>query len=475
MPEIWYYKEIRNLQHEIKRLKKEKEQLKKELDDERRKRQQAEEELKHIAERKKSKPPKLNYSVASQEKKMGKQKRKKSPGRRPNTAKAGEADLVKNIYPNGVSFDHCHYHRSITVTRLIDGKAVRILYRIYQTKDGTRTGQLPDVLPNGEYGIDVAVALAVLVYGIEVSIDQACQILHMFTGLSLSKSRADSLLQQLSVLWNKDFDVLKDLIALAMIVHIDETGWKIDDKRCYTWIFTSVLHTVLLYGESRGEEILDLILPRNSFKGIGVSDCLKIYEKRFTQAQKCWAHFLRKAIELMLTHQHHQEYRRFFEELYAIFTDGRKAQDDEALTEHQRKETVASLQARIAQLCTRHEEKIPKETEKDEREFINLQKRMMRNIDDLFTFVLIPEVEATNNRAERGFRKTAKARNNYQTSKTKKGADRRSTIASILRSLQQNMEHCTLQSITEEVIRWRTEGISMFQKQLQIAQMGRSP
>lgn len=475
MPEVWYYKEIRDRDRRIRDQQKEIENLKKDLEQERRKCKKAEEELKHIAERKKSKPPKLNYSVSSQEKKMGKRQRKKSTGRRKNTVKAGEAELVKNIYPKGVPFQQCRYHRSVTVTRLIDGKAVRVLYRIYATGDGSRTGELSDVLPNGEYGIEIAVALAILVYGIEVSIDQACQILSMFCGLSLSKSRADSLLQQLSALWQKDFETLKELIALAMIVHIDETGWKVDDKRCYTWIFTSVLHTVLLYGESRGEEILDLILPRDSFKGIGVSDCLKIYEKRFRQAQKCWAHFLRVAIRLMLSNLDAKEYKSFFKDLYRIFTDGRKAQDDETLTEKQREGAVTDLRNRMTDLCTRCGEKIPKETPEDEREFINLQKRMMRNIDDLFTFVLVPEVEATNNRAERGFRKTAKARNNYQTSKTKKGADRRSVIASVLTSLQQNMECCTLASITEEVVRWRTEGVSMFEKQLRAIQLEASP
>lgn len=475
MSETWYYKEIRDLQNEVKRLKKERERLEKEKKDVEQENQRLKDELKHIAERKKSKPPKLNYSVSTQEKKMGKQSQRKSSGRRPNTVKAGEADCVKNVYPKDVPHTECQYHRSTTVTRLIDGKAVRILYRIYQTGNGCKTGELPDVLPQGEYGIEVAVALAILVYGIEVSIDQACKILHMFCDLTLSKSQADSLLQQLSTLWSKDFEALKDLIALAMIVHIDETGWKIDDKRCYTWIFTSVLHTVLLYGESRGEEVLDMILPRSSFKGVGVSDCLKIYENRFQQAQKCWAHFLRKAIELMLTNTENKEYRTFFEELYQIFTDGRTTQDDETLTETHRKKVVVSLQKRMKKLCTRHEEKIPKDTEKYEREFINLQKRMMRNIDDLFTFVLIPEVEATNNRAERGFRKTAKARNNYQTSKTKNGADRRSVIASILTSLQQNMEHYTLESITEEVLRWRMEETSFFQRQLKVLQFGSSP
>jgi hypothetical protein len=145
------------------------------------------------------------------------------------------------------------------------------------------------------------------------------------------------------------------------------------------------------------------------------------------------------------------------------------------LTDEERTTIVHKLQKRITKLCYRHMEKIPKTADKERRQFLNLQKRMMRNIDDLFTFVLLPEVEATNNRAERGFRKTAKARNNYQTSKTKRGAHRRSIIASIMMSLQQNLPTYTLQSITDEVVRWRNDGISLFEQQLKTMQLEASP
>ena len=127
MPEVWYYKEIRDRDRKIRDLGKENEELKKEKEDLEQENQRLKEELKHIAERKKSKPPKINYSVSSQEKTMGKRSTKASPGRRSNTVKAGEADCVENIYPKGVPFQDCHYHRSVTVTRLIDGKATRIL------------------------------------------------------------------------------------------------------------------------------------------------------------------------------------------------------------------------------------------------------------------------------------------------------------------------------------------------------------
>ena len=59
---------------------------------------------------------------------------------------------------------------------------------------------------------------------------------------------------------------------------------------------------MLLYGRQRDARVLDEILPREAFQGIGVSDDYAVYRNRFSKGQKCWAHLLRKAIKLMLGH-----------------------------------------------------------------------------------------------------------------------------------------------------------------------------
>lgn len=78
-------------------------------------------------------------------------------------------------------------------------------------------------------------------------------------------------------------------------------------------------------------------------------------------------------------------------------------------------------------------------------------------------------------RAEQGLRKTAKARNNYQTSKTEAGADRRSVLSSVLISLQQNLLSFSLTTVIEEVTQWRRDGVTLFDRQLQMAQARASP
>ena len=82
-----------------------------------------------------------------------------------------------------------------------------------------------------------------------------------------------------------------------------------------------------------------------------------------------------------------------------------------------------------------------------------LLKELVRCLADgeLFTFVLHPEVEATNNISERTFRNSAQARNTGRTSKTEAGAQCRSVISSVFVSLRQNLHELTLQSLLEEV------------------------
>ena len=153
----------------------------------------------------------------------------------------------------------------------------------------------------------------------------------------------------------------------------------------------------------------------------------------------------------------------------------KEAQKDETLTGEEREKKVHSLQKIVCRTCLRSEEKIPTDASDDLRGFLNLQKRLVKYQDSLFTFVLHPAVEPTNNRAEQGLRKIAKARNNYQTSKTERGARRRSVISSVLTSLRQNLPAFSLETVIDEAERWRIDGLSLFDRQLQTARAKASP
>ncbi len=408
-----------------------------------------------------------DYSLSRQQQTRHPRK-KKSPGRRPNADKQDLVGRVEDVYPDGADPARCCFVRDRFAWRLIDGRAVYVQYRLHKLPWEKQAARVPALLPHSEYGLEIAVVLAYLVYCTGISQDQARSLLSFFCRLELSKSQADALLSHLGKLWKGELDVLSELLAAATVVYLDETGWKVSARRCYAWVFTSLSHTVLLYGKTRDASVVDEILPAETFGGVAVSDDYSVYRNRFPQAQKCWAHLLRKAIKLMLAHPEQPRYREFFEELLALFREGKRCQQDGRLSLAGRKRKLEAIVDTFESLGMKYRP-AAKPTTPDEKEFANLLAELVRCYahDELFTFVLNPDVEPTNNRSERTFRDDAASRKTNRTSKTDAGAARRSVIRSVLKSLQQNLPLFTLENILEEVTRWRREGVSLFRRQLE--------
>ncbi len=417
---------------------------------------------------KESKPPKeaSNYSVSRHEQKQRrKHRRKNSTGRRPKDAKRDATTDAIDLYWFGANRKKCVLRREQFVWRLIDGKAEYVHYRIFDEPDST---DLPPVngVRNGkcEYGFEILITLAYLVYWTGVSIDKARGILAFFTGLELSKSQADSLLSQLATDWQIEYDAIAELIACAAILYIDETGWKVGKKSCYTWIFSTLSTVLYKCGVGRGKAVLTEVLGEH-FDGIGVTDDYSAYQSQFTEHQLCWAHFLRKAIALSLRNPENGQYKRFLKSLFAIYYDAVRASRDRRLSTG-RQAKVKRLQARIRMICRRYGEILNNTVEVDEAKFVRLQNELVDHAEKLFVFVLHPEVEATNNRSEHQARPEAMARKTDRTSKTDAGAKRRGVIMSVLASLSKRMEKFTLGNVLAEINRWIETGISVFREEL---------
>jgi len=150
-------------------------------------------------------------------------------------------------------------------------------------------------------------------------------------------------------------------------------------------------------------------------------------------------------------------------------------QRDRRLSDAGRARKVAGLDDRILQLCggVWFADLPPLEEgpANDFRRLCNELMKLMLN-RQLFTFVtaaavqtpagLAMPVPGTNNEAERTLRGPAQARATGRTSKTVRGARRRTIIVSVLESLRRHLVPLTLTSIIDEVGRWPTTGRSCF-------------
>lgn len=456
-----YRKTIAQQAEQIKQLKAEIEELKKLLGEK--------------ADSKAAKKPKFteNYSLDKNQRK--KKPRKKSTGRRSREVKR---DMIKenyDIYWENANPDECVLHREQFAWRIIDGKAIYTGYNIYDLPNSKEL-PLPLGLRNSrsEYGIEIILILAFLHYFVGVSIDKARDIMQFFLGLDLSKSQANSLLSQLAADWDEQYDTITELIALSLIVYIDETGWKVGKKACYTWVFSTALHVLFSCGVGRSKTEAEKILGP-LFAGIGVTDDYSAYKTLFTQHQLCWAHLLRKAIKLALQHPDEKQYATFLDELFSIYQEAVRYQKDGRLSIG-RAQKGLDLQEKIRSLCTRHGETIDEDIlSEHEAIFIRLQNELVDNVDCLFVFVEYPEVEPTNNRSERNVRSEAEIRKGGRTSKSDEGAKRRSIIMTVLMSLRTRFTKFTLNTLLREVEQWVEQGRSIFEKELAELKMANAP
>ena len=437
--------------------------------------EQLRELLEGKADSKAAKKPKFteNYSLDKHQRK--KKPRQKSTGRR---SRAAKRDMIKEnyeIYWENANPDDCVLHREQFAWRIMDGKAIYIGYTIYDVPNSKKL-PLPSGLRNSrsEYGIEIILILAFLHYFIGVSIDKARAIMQFFLGLDLSKSQADSLLSQLAADWDEQYDTITELIALSLIVYIDETGWKVGKRSCYTWVFSTALHVLFSCGVGRSKTEAEKVLGP-LFAGIGVTDDYSAYKKLFTQHQLCWAHLLRKAIKLALQYPDEKQYATFLDELFSIYQEAVGYQKDGRLSIG-RAQKVLDLQEKIRSLCTRHGETIDENAIPDhEATFLRLQNELVDNVDCLFVFVEHPQVEPTNNRSERNVRCEAEIRKGGRTSKSDAGAKRRSIIMTVLMSLRTRFTKFTLHTLLREVEQWIEQGCSIFEKELAELKMANAP
>ena len=117
---------------------------------------------------------------------------------------------------------------------------------------------------------------------------------------------------------------------------------------------------------------MDAVLAPDVFDGIGVSDDAGVYQGRFTQAQKCRAHLLRKAIKLALMYPGETKYQSLLDGLLAIFRDGKRSAADGRLGEAGREQRMAELEGRLCELLRPYRRETTPEMSPPERDFTNL-------------------------------------------------------------------------------------------------------
>lgn len=281
----------------------------------------------------------------------------------------------------------------------------------------------PDLPAEGDFGKNTLAHTTLMKYEDRLPHRKVQAALNRQFGLEISPGAIFDFTRRTSDSLTGVYEMILERIRDADIVHIDETGLKVDGKNNWTWVFTTKKETFFVVRKSRATKVLEEVLTRR-FRGIVVCDGWKAYPSFIKRLQRCWAHLLRESRALA---DNVKEAIPLNDALLALF-HRLKAFMEENHTPAERKR--AWYQARYALRMILRQHYWYKSTKK----FVA---KIRNGLDYWFTFLLHPGVEPTNNRAERAIRETVVQRKIFGTLRNEKGTRIFEVLSTILATWKQ--------------------------------------
>jgi hypothetical protein len=276
-----------------------------------------------------------------------------------------------------------------------------------------------------QLGINAATVAVLLNHRYGMSKRKVCNLFSDYFKLPLSIGGLVDLQHRLAEGLQADYQKLQEQARASDVLYSDETSWYLGQPKGWLWTFTNADFTLYQVEHSRGRDVIEGLIGKD-YKGVLVSDCLAVYEQVCQRQQKCYAHHL-KAIKKALQLEPQSQYLLDWQALLLSAIEHKKQSD--RLSQEDYQDGLVKLSAKAAKLLH------PDRASPAEQQILN---RLAKQADHLFTFLLHPQVEATNNRAERSLRPAVIQRKIACGNKTRKGAHTWQTIASVVVTAEQN-------------------------------------
>jgi len=290
-----------------------------------------------------------------------------------------------------------------------------LIHRCYCKKcDKIVEPEIDDALPNARFGLRLMMLILILKLDSRIPSNKIVSLLDSVFQIKISDGEIYSILNQLSEAFGDYYNELEQKIREALVKYIDETGWRINGKNNWLWVFINDEVALYLVRKRRNHKVPYELLGNQEGKTI-VSDRLVSYDelqkKSGCNHQICWTHLLRNSKDLA---EHYPEARYIHKRMKFIF---RKAKEGE------KKNKLLGWIDLMASRTYTHSE------------VFKFVKSICRNHkDDLFRFVEHPEIEPTNNLAERGIRPVVVIRKISGGSRSDKGAETTCRLLSVLQT-----------------------------------------
>jgi hypothetical protein len=162
------------------------------------------------------------------------------------------------------------------------------------------------------------------------------------------------------------------------------------------------------------------------YGGVTVQDFYPSYDGAPGLKQKCWAHLLRDVRDLAEKKHPPPEAMPFYKELRQIYINARDVVENLKTAEEREKE-YGSYVERLDRLASR---------DYQNPDVKRLSKRIRKYKHELCTFIHVPDVDPTNNPAERALSPAVVQRKIWGCHRTKKGAENRDIMMSVMGTMK---------------------------------------
>jgi len=281
-----------------------------------------------------------------------------------------------------------------------------------------KTPKPKDALPKCRFGLTLMLFVCFQKFGLLLTINKIQRELVTYFNLEVSQGEISQIITKLGKLFNGEFEELKHEMRNLAVSYTDETGWRSKGQNKWLWTFINEKIALYVIDKSRGHEVALEVLGKD-YSGIVSSDRYCTYntlEKATNcKQQKCWTHILRNARDLAKLYE---EAKYVHKRLKQIYKSARNGESKEKLLHW------IDLVAENRKRCKSTEVK----------KFVNSICRKHR--DNLFRFVDNPEVESTNNRAERGLRPLVVMRKISGGNRSENGERATEVMCSVINSWQ---------------------------------------
>jgi len=258
----------------------------------------------------------------------------------------------------------------------------------------------------------------------------AAAILQQGFGLSMSRSGICRAIQRTARKAEATWHALREAARHSALVHMDETGWKVEAQLRWLWAVVTDQITFCEILPGRGFAQAASILGAE-YAGWLIHDGWRVYYKFLKAAhQSCVEHLLRRCRDMAEVAT--PAAARFPLAVKEVLQQGLCLRDrylEQQISLHGLWTATGRLEAKLDRLLAQNQR---------ERVNARLAKHLRHERPYLFTFLYCPGVvDATNNLAERVMRLLVVIRKNWGGNRTEDGARVQAILTSVLRTAQQ--------------------------------------